>query len=123
MSAVITTFFEAWALNDDNSRRAKLTASTSPDLQYADPRTPEMLTGIDAINDYIGKFSANAPGWTARVVNTDTTAGVTRATVSFSGTMGPEGKETTQLGQYYVEYTGDVIARMIGFVGTGTPNN
>lgn len=65
-------------------------------------------------------FSANAPGWSATVVVSDTAAGVTRATVAFSG-KGPDGAERTQLGQYYVETDGDLISRMIGFVGVGAP--
>ena len=64
-------------------------------------------------------FSANAPGWAAKVVGTDTTGGMTRATVAFGG-KGPDGKDMTQLGQYFVETDGDRISRMVGFVGTGT---
>jgi len=43
---------------------------------------------------------------------------MTRATVAFGG-MGPDGKEMVQLGQYYVETEGNLISRMVGFVGTG----
>jgi len=63
-------------------------------------------------------FSANAPGWSATVVATDTTANMTRATVAFSG-EGPDGSEQTQLGQYFVEKDGELISRMVGFVGIG----
>jgi len=63
-------------------------------------------------------FSANAPGWSAKVVNSSITAGVTRATVAFSGT-GPDGHEMVQLGQYFVEMDEGLINRMVGFVGTG----
>ncbi len=63
-------------------------------------------------------FSANAPGWSAKVIGSNTTAGMTRATVAFGG-MGPDGSEMVQLGQYFVESDGDLISRMVGFVGTG----
>ena len=42
-------------------------------------------------------FSANAPGWTAKVVKTDEVGGAVRATVAFGG-MGPDGKEMVQHG-------------------------
>ena len=63
-------------------------------------------------------FSANAPGWSAKVLSSTTTAGVTRATVAFGG-KGPDGNEMVQLGQYFVETEGELISRMVGFVGTG----
>lgn len=63
-------------------------------------------------------FSANAPGWTAKVELSDTVSGVTRATVAFGG-KGADGQDMVQYGQYFVEMEGDLISRMIGFVGTG----
>ena len=63
-------------------------------------------------------FSANAPDWSAEVIKSDTIAGFTRITVTFSG-VGPDGSEQIQLGQYFVEKDGDLISRMVGFVGTG----
>lgn len=118
MSDAISTFFDAWALTDANARLEKITDSCSSDVLYADPRSPDSLTGIDALNEYVGMFSANAPGWSASVVKSDSTAGMNRTTVSFGG-KGPDGKEMTQLGQYFVELTGNKISRMVGFVGTG----
>ncbi|NRD74546.1 hypothetical protein HQQ94_15135 [Shewanella sp. VB17] len=63
-------------------------------------------------------FSANAPGWSAKVVKSDTVSGVTRVTVAFGG-MGPDGSEQVQLGQYFLEKNGELVSRMVGFVGTG----
>jgi len=118
MSDTISTFFDAWALSDADARLAKITASCSADVQYADPRSQGNLSGIDAVNEYVGMFSANAPGWSAKVLSTDTTADMHRATVAFGG-MGPDGKEMVQHGQYFVELDGEKISRMTGFVGTG----
>ena len=92
MSDLITTFFDAWQLESDETRLETITRAVADDVQYDDPRTSETLRGIGALNDYVGMFSANAPGWTARVITTDTTAGMTRATVAFGG-MGPDGKD------------------------------
>jgi len=121
MSDPISTFFAAWQLDAADARLKKITNSVTPNIQYDDPRTPQTVNGIDALSEYVGMFSANAPGWSAKVVATDTTAGITRATVAFGG-MGPDGKEMVQLGQYFVETDGDLISRMVGFVGTGAPD-
>ncbi|MEO1446809.1 MAG: hypothetical protein AAFV46_11375 [Cyanobacteria bacterium J06635_11] len=43
---------------------------------------------------------------------------MTRATVAFGG-VGADGKKMVQLGQYFVETDGELISRMVGFVGTG----
>jgi hypothetical protein len=120
MTDSISTFFDAWQLESAEERLQKITSSVTENIQYDDPRTPDTLSGINAVNDYVGMFSTNAPGWSAKVVDTSTTAGMTRATVSFSGT-GPDGKDMVQLGQYFVEMDGNLIKRMVGFVGTGTP--
>ncbi|WP_299075388.1 hypothetical protein [uncultured Paraglaciecola sp.] len=118
MSDCITTFFEAWQIEEAEPRLAKLYSSVTEAIQYDDPRTPETVNGIAAINSYLGMFSENAPGWSAKVIKTDTVAGVTRVTVAFGG-VGPDGSEQVQLGQYFVEHDGDLISRMVGFVGTG----
>ena len=118
MSDPIATFFDAWELSDADARLEKITAAVSESVQYHDPRTPETVVGVAALADYVGMFSANAPGWSAKVVKSDTTAGVTRVTVAFGG-QGPDGSEMVQHGQYFVEMDGDRVARMIGFVGTG----
>ncbi|MEP3348508.1 MAG: nuclear transport factor 2 family protein [Marinomonas sp.] len=121
MSDSITTFFEAWQVADAESRLAKITSSVTDNIRYDDPRTPDTLEGIEALNNYVGMFSANAPGWTAKVVKSDTVASVTRVTVAFGG-MGPDGSQQVQLGQYFVEMEGDLVSRMVGFVGTGEGN-
>ncbi len=118
MSDPVATFFDAWQLESSDARLEKITSAVTETIQYDDPRTPETVNGINALNTYVGMFSANAPGWSAKVVGSDTTAGMIRATVEFGG-MGPDGKEMVQLGQYYVEMEGDLINRMVGFVGTG----
>lgn len=118
MSDSISTFFDAWQIAEANDRLEKITNAVAKNIQYDDPRTPETIKGIDALSDYVGMFSANAPGWSARVVNNDTIGSITRTTVAFSG-VGPDGVEKVQYGQYFVEKEGDLISRMVGFVGTG----
>ena len=118
MSDPTSTFFDAWQLESADARLEKITSAVTENIRYDDPRTPETINGIAALNDYVGMFSANAPGWSAKVIASDTTANMTRATVVFGG-MGPDGNEMRQIGQYYVETDGDLISRMVGFVGTG----
>lgn len=118
MSDCTNIFFEAWQIEDAESRLSKITSAVTGGIQYNDPRTPEALNGIAALNNYVGMFSSNAPGWSAKVVKSDTTANVTRITVAFSGS-GPDGIKQVQFGQYFVENDGYLISRMVGFVGTG----
>ena len=118
MSDSISTFFDAWQIEDAEIRTQKISASVLAGVKYDDPRTPESIIGVDALCEYVGMFSANAPGWSAKVRKSETLGGVTRVTVAFSG-AGPDGSEQTQLGQYFVEKEGDLISRMVGFVGTG----
>lgn len=121
MTDCISHFFDAWQLEDANARRSLLDSAVTTDIHYSDPRTPETLVGIEAVAHYLAMFSANAPGWTAKVVRRDTVASVTRVTVAFSG-EGPDGSQLVQWGQYFVEQDGDLVSRMVGFVGTGEPN-
>lgn len=118
MADPIASFFDAWKLEDAATRLTQIKSAVIGDISYDDPRTPDTIKGIDALSDYVGMFSANAPGWSATVIKSDTTAGMTRATVAFGG-MGPDGKEMVQHGQYFVETDGNLITRMVGFVGTG----
>ena len=118
MSDSITAFFQAWQIEEAEPRTAKIQGSVTEDVIYDDPRTPESISGVAALSDYVGMFSANAPGWSAKVVKSDTIAGVTRVTVAFGG-AGPDGSEQIQLGQYFVEKDEYLISRMVGFVGTG----
>ncbi len=114
----ITTFFEAWQIENADLRAQKITGSVSENISYDDPRTPEAVIGIAALTNYVGMFTENAPGWSAKVIKSDTVGGVTRVTVAFGGAA-PDGSEQVQLGQYYVEKDGDLVSRMVGFVGTG----
>lgn len=118
MSDPISIFFDAWQLESADARLEKISSAVAANIQYDDPRTPQTVNGIDALSEYVGTFSANAPGWSAKVVASDTTAGMTRATVAFGG-LGPDGNKLVQYGQYFVETDGDLISRMVGFVGTG----
>jgi len=120
MNDQLDTFFGAWQLESREERLEKISKSVASSIVYVDPRTPEPITSISALSEYVGMFSANAPGWSAKVVVSDSIAGVTRATVAFSG-KGSDGTEQTQLGQYFVESDGDLISRMVGFVGIGAP--
>jgi len=119
MTDPISTFFDAWQHESADERFEKINNSVTDNIQYDDPRTPETVNGKDDLSDYVGMFSSNAPGWSAKVIGTDTTAGMTRATVAFGG-KGPDGKDMIQHGQYFIEKDGDLISRMVGFVGTGT---
>lgn len=119
MADLISTFFGAWRIESPDERFRQIASAVVDGIEYDDPRTPQTLKGINALSDYVGMFAANAPGWSARVVGTDSTAGVTRATVAFGG-KGPDGNEVTQIGQYFVETEGGLISRMVGFVGTGS---
>lgn len=118
MSDSIATFFEAWQIEEPEARLAQIKSAVTENIQYDDPRTPETLVGIEGLNNYVGMFSANAPGWSAKVVKSDTVAKLTRVTVAFGG-VGPDGSQQVQLGQYFVEKDGDLVSRMVGFVGTG----
>lgn len=119
MDDPISSFFDTWSIESSDERLRQLNGAVTDDIEYDDPRTPQTLKGINALSDYVGMFSANAPGWSARVLGTDTTAGVIRATVAFGG-KGPDGNEVTQIGQYFVETKGNLVSRMVGFVGTGS---
>ncbi len=120
MTQPIEAFFAAWGMADDAERASAIANVYQDGGTYADPRSQGPLTGTDAIVEYVGMFSANAPGWTAKVVKSDEMAGSVRATVAFGG-MGPDGTEMIQHGQYFVDLNDDQIARMVGFVGTGEP--
>ncbi|MEM6484822.1 MAG: hypothetical protein AAF662_07565 [Pseudomonadota bacterium] len=120
VSEPISTFFSAWESQSADARLELIASAVSESVKYDDPRTARTLIGIDSLNDYVGLFSQNAPGWSATVVHCDTIAGVTRVTVAFGG-KGPDGQEMIQHGQYFVEMEGELIARMVGFVGNGLP--
>ena len=114
----IATFFDSWEMAEADLRLNKITSAVTKNIQYCDPRTSETITGIEALSDYVGMFSANAPGWKAKLVKSDSISTMTRCTVAFSG-IGPDGDEKVQLGQYFVELDEGLVSRMVGFVGTG----
>lgn len=116
----IETFFSSWGMSDDAERAAAIASVYTAKGTYADPRSQGALTGPQDIAGYVNMFAANAPGWTARVVKSDTIADCTRVAVAFGG-MGPDGTEMVQHGQYFVTFDAGMIASMTGFVGTGAP--
>ncbi|MEP4545291.1 MAG: hypothetical protein ABJ000_03870 [Saccharospirillum sp.] len=118
MADSVETFFDAWKEEDAKTRLAMISSAVIESVRYSDPRTPEPLIGTEALNTYLGMFSDNAPGWSAKVLKSDVTEDVTRVTVEFGG-PGPDGSHKVQLGQYFIEKKGDLVSRMVGFVGTG----
>lgn len=116
MADAISTFFDAWSVADPTKRLELIRASMAGSPHYCDPRTASPLTDIDAINEYIGTFSASAPGATAKIVKSDETCGMIRATIAFEMPNG-----MVQHGQYFVDLDAEKITRLVGFVGTGTP--
>ena len=117
MSDALDTFFAAWAETDADKRAAMIAEACSEGCTYSDPRSGARLTSGDAIADYVGMFSANAPGWTAKVETSDVVNGYIRAKVAFGG-MGPDGSEMIQHGTYFAEANVDGKLTLIaGFVG------
>ena len=119
MSDALTIFFNAWSETDAAARSALIASSTTPEITYSDPRSGSRLAGQDAVSDYVGMFSTNAPGWTAQVIVSDKVNQYTRTLVAFGG-MGPDGSEMTQHGTYFSDSDDSGKLTMIaGFVGTG----
>ena len=116
MSA-LETFFDAWSETDAASRRDKIASAMAESFAYSDPRSGAALTDLDALSDYVGQFSANAPGWTATVEKAETINGFARATVAFGG-KGPDGSDMVQHGTYFAAVdTDDKLTTLAGFVG------
>lgn len=117
MAEALDTFFAAWEVEDSQVRLALLEEATGARFYYLDPNTPDPITSIAAMNDYLAMFSANMPGAAAAVVNAIEHHGFARATVAFrkDGT-------TMMHGQYFADLdsTGR-ITRLIGFPGMGEP--
>ncbi|MGB1236204.1 MAG: hypothetical protein ACPG5U_10765, partial [Planktomarina sp.] len=113
------TFFSAWADSDAASRAATISSSYADGGTYADPRSGDRLSG-DGIADYVGMFSANAPGWGASVVKADDSNGYHRLLVVFGG-KGPDGSDMVQHGTYFGELDSDgKITVLAGFVGVAS---
>ncbi|KPA21714.1 hypothetical protein shim_24210 [Shimia sp. SK013] len=117
MTHAIASFFAAWGEADADTRSANLRQTLSSSISYADPRTPDPITDIQAVIDYVGMYSQFAPGATAEVVAQSETAAQHRATVAFRMADGTE-----QLGQYYIDLDDQSrISRAVGFAGIGAP--
>jgi hypothetical protein len=119
MSDALNTFFEAWGTADADARKGLIKDACSPDVSYSDPRSGARLSGLGAVADYVGMFSANAPGWTAKVVSADEINGYLRAIVAFGG-MGPDGSEMVQHGSYFCDTADGKLSMIAGFVGLGS---
>jgi len=115
MAEALETFFAAWEVEDRAIRRTLLDEATGARLLYIDPNTPDPITSVAAMNDYLAMFSANMPGGAAAVVSTSTHHGYVRATVAFR-----KDGATMMHGQYFAELDsfGQVI-RLVGFAGMG----
>lgn len=119
MHKALTAFFGAWSEPDAAARRSAIDAAVADGAPYSDPRSGGRLTSNDAIAEYVGMFSANAPGWQAKVVSCDEVGGYFRAVVAFSG-QGPDGADMVQYGTYFAETdTQEKLTFLAGFVGLG----
>lgn len=118
MTKSLDDFFAAWSETDAEARMALIAGATTTDATYSDPRSGGRLAGQEAMAEYVGMFSANAPGWTAEVVKSDEVNGYARALVKFGG-KGPDGQDMAQHGTYFADLddTGMIVA-LAGFVGS-----
>lgn len=117
--AAIDTFFAAWGEADGSRRAAMIAEAMAESFTYSDPRSPGEITSLDGLTEYVAMFSANAPGWTAKVVSSDTVNATTRAVVAFGG-KGPDGSDMVQHGTYFAVDDGGKITLLAGFVGLGS---
>ncbi|MEY1554551.1 nuclear transport factor 2 family protein [Yoonia sp. R2331] len=118
MSA-LDTFFAAWSITDAAARHDTIAQACADQVSYSDPRSGGRLQGLDAVATYVGMFSANAPGWTAKVDAADEVNGYMRATVVFGG-KGPDGQDMAQHGTYFADRDDSgKITMLAGFVGGG----
>ncbi len=119
MSDALTTFFSAWSETDATKRSDLIADALTADATYSDPRSGGRLAGHDAISDYVGMFSANAPGWSASIVSSDVINDYARTIVAFGG-KGPDGSDMVQHGTYFSDHNdAGKITMVAGFVGTG----
>lgn len=109
-------FFDAWSESDAEKRQSHISQALSDDCIYSDPRSQGRLQGVEAISTYVGMFSASAPGWSARVKQSEECNGFLRALVVFSG-PGPDGSNAEQHGTYFAqtEESGKLVL-LVGFV-------
>ncbi|MCO4846923.1 MAG: hypothetical protein KC448_02990 [Yoonia sp.] len=117
MTKAIEDFFAAWAVEDADKRADMIKGAVAEPVFYADPRTSDPVTSMDALLAYVGMFSQMAPGMAVAATNISTTLTFARATVQFG-----EG-ERSQTGQYMVDLDADgKITRCVGFIGMGEPS-
>ena len=114
MTDAIHQFFDAWGRPDAVRRRDLIVAAMAEPFIYADPRTGQDITTLDALAGYVGQFTDSAAGWTARVVQSDGYGDHRRAVVAFL-----DNGEVRQHGTYCLHLTDDRIDRLVGFVGAG----
>ncbi|MDD9725922.1 molecular chaperone GroEL [Roseovarius sp. SK2] len=115
MSDSVRRFFNAWGDGDAEARMAVLNDVLAAGVRYADPRLEEALVGTAAVIDYVGQYSAMAPGAIAQIANMDVRDGIIRATVEFIMADGH-----IQPGQFVIEVDSDErLTRIVGFKGTG----
>ncbi len=119
MENALNTFFGAWSETDADARLSMIRDACSSEAVYSDPRSGTTLTSLSDIADYVGNFSVNAPGWTAKVVSFDNVNGFGRAIIAFGG-KGPDGSEMVQNGTYFLQSDDNgKLTLLAGFVGTG----
>lgn len=117
MQVEIERFFSAWSHDDAGSRTSTIRGALGASAIYSDPRSDGRLAGVEAISEYVGQFSASAPGWSAVVESVDEVNGYAKVIVSFGG-PGPDGEHMSQLGTYFAEADdGGAIITLAGFVG------
>ncbi|MGK7654454.1 molecular chaperone GroEL [Roseovarius sp. B08] len=115
MSDSVRRFFNAWGDGDAEARMAVLNDVLATGVRYADPRLDEALVGPAAVMEYVGQYSAMAPGAIVQIASMETRDSITRATVEFIMADGH-----IQLGQFVIEMDGDQrLTRVVGFKGTG----
>ena len=117
MTKAIEDFFSAWSMQDPDAQASLITQCVAQGGTYSDPRSGARLSGPTAIAEYVSMFSANAPGWSAEITESDTINNYTRAIVKFGG-KGPDGQDMAQYGTYFVDLDENgLIVAMAGFVG------
>ena len=117
MTDALSTFFSAWSETDATARADLIARAMAEGFTYSDPRSGARLMSLETLSDYVGQFSANAPGWTATVETTDEVNGYLRARVAFGG-KGPDGTDMVQHGTYFGEQNNDgKLVLLAGFVG------
>jgi len=117
MTDLLETLFSAWGDPSPEERAAKTDAVLGPNFIYADPNTPDPVTGRDAYLGYITQFGEMMPDASAKVVMVSEHHGYARATVDFIA-----GSNRMMRGQYFADINDGQITRLVGFVGMGEPD-